>query len=64
MFRATVRGARAVGSARSFSTKVPLSVHEPTSYVQYDKMAEKLETVKKLMNRPLTYAEKVVYGDS
>jgi len=62
MFRAAQRAARVGAPLRSFSTKVPLSVHEPTVYVPYDKMAEKLETVKKLMNRPLTYAEKVVYG--
>jgi aconitate hydratase len=49
--------------ARAMSSKVPMSIHEPDSEVHYAKMADKLDSVRKAMgNRPLTLAEKVVYG--
>jgi aconitate hydratase len=44
------------------STNVPMSVHEPTKFVAYDTMAEKLQTVRQYIKQPLTLAEKIVYS--
>lgn len=46
------------------SHKVPMSKFEPTEFVdeRYSKMSERLEVVKKRLDRPLTLAEKVVYS--
>jgi aconitate hydratase len=47
---------------RAMSTRVPMSVHEPDTQVNYAKMASNLEVVRKHIKTPLTLAEKVVYS--
>ena len=43
---------------------VPMSRYEPDVNLKdrYKRMADTLEVVRKRLNRPLSYAEKVVYG--
>jgi len=47
--------------ARHFSN-VPLSIHEPDTHVPFAKIQDKLDAVRLHMNRPLTLAEKIIYG--
>lgn len=46
--------------------RTPMSAYDPPGSPSienaYETMASKLETVRKQVNRPLTYAEKIVYG--
>lgn len=44
--------------------KVPMSRHEPDTAIEpvYERMASTLDVVKKRLGRPLTLAEKIVYG--
>lgn len=44
------------------STNVPLSAFEKDAFVPYAKIDNNLQVVKAAINRPLTLAEKVVYG--
>jgi aconitate hydratase len=42
--------------------RTSMSIHEPDSFINYDRMEETLKTVRKNRNQPLTLAEKIVYG--
>lgn len=39
-----------------------MSIHEPDSKLPYEKIAQRLQTVKKYKTGPLTLAEKIIYG--
>ncbi|KAJ2232989.1 Aconitate hydratase mitochondrial [Coemansia sp. RSA 1286] len=55
----------AAGFRRSMATapqKVPMSVHEPNKYINYQRIEDNLEIVRKRLNRPLTLSEKIIYG--
>ncbi|OQD74691.1 hypothetical protein PENDEC_c010G06872 [Penicillium decumbens] len=55
---------------RSFATvtndpldkKVEMTIHEKGNYINYKKMSENLGIVRSRLQRPLTYAEKVLYS--
>jgi aconitate hydratase len=49
-------------STNEKSSKVPLSRFEPDQYINYEKQATVLETVKKRLNQPLTLSEKILYS--
>ncbi|KAK1130098.1 aconitate hydratase [Melipona bicolor] len=50
-------------SALSFAAaKVAMSKFDKDNYLPYDKLEERLRTVKKRLNRPLTLSEKVLYS--
>lgn len=42
--------------------KVCMSNYDPQAYIQYERMAETVEKFRKHWDKPLTYAEKVLYG--
>jgi len=42
--------------------QVALSKLEPDTYLDYDKLAHRLDLVKQRLGRPLTLSEKVLYG--
>lgn len=44
------------------ATKVAMSAFDQNNFIQYEKMAENIKIVRERLNRPLTYAEKIVYG--
>jgi aconitate hydratase len=44
------------------ATKVAMSAFDKNNFIQYEKMAENIKIVRERLNRPLTYAEKIVYG--
>ncbi|KAJ1986987.1 Aconitate hydratase mitochondrial [Coemansia spiralis] len=55
----------AIGARRSMATapqKVPMSRHEPNKYINYQRIEDNLEIVRKRLNRPLTLSEKILYG--
>ena len=63
------RGSITSYASRSLQTtaawlNTPLSKHEPTEFVEdrYSKLKANVDIVKARLNRPLTLAEKVVYG--
>merc|ERR1711981_1186131 len=69
LFAATQRRAIAHGIRRMATVsdspldqKVPQNVHEKSNYIDYKKMSENLSIVRSRLNRPLTYAEKVLYS--
>jgi aconitate hydratase len=39
-----------------------MTIHEKGHYINYKKMSENLSVVRSRLNRPLTYAEKILYG--
>jgi len=43
-------------------TQVPMSAFDQNNFIQYEKMAENIKIVRERLGRPLTYAEKIVYG--
>ena len=47
--------------ARSMSS-TPMSAHEPDRHFDYAKIAAKADRARQALGRPLTYAEKVIYG--
>ena len=57
-------------SRRSFASQVddiaaqqvPMSIHENDKFVNYKRIQQNVDIVKKRLNRPLTYSEKLVYG--
>ncbi|OJD13706.1 aconitate hydratase, mitochondrial [Emergomyces pasteurianus Ep9510] len=61
---------RVLLGARSMATvgdspldkKVEMCIHEKGNYINYKKMAENLDIVRRRLNRPLTYAEKIMYS--
>ncbi|KAJ2710185.1 Aconitate hydratase mitochondrial, partial [Coemansia sp. D1744] len=42
--------------------KVPMSRHEPNKYINYQRIEDNLEIVRKRLSRPLTLSEKILYG--
>jgi len=57
-------GVRSMSSAMAGMPKAPMSRFEPNDYLndRYAFMDERLTVVKERLNRPLTLAEKIVYG--
>ncbi|KAE8368704.1 aconitase family-domain-containing protein [Aspergillus caelatus] len=57
-------GARglATASEHPLDKKVEMSNVEKGNYINYKKMSENLEIVRKRLSRPLTYAEKILYS--
>ncbi|KAJ2088998.1 Aconitate hydratase mitochondrial [Coemansia sp. S100] len=54
-----------LGARRTMATapqKVPMSPHEPNKYINYQRIQDNLEIVRKRLNRPLTLSEKILYG--
>ncbi|KAG4090293.1 aconitate hydratase [Neocallimastix lanati (nom. inval.)] len=47
---------------RKMATKVAMSAFDQNKFIQYEKMAENIKIVRERLGRPLTYAEKIVYG--
>merc|ERR1711977_196874 len=69
LFAATQRRAIAHGIRRMATVsdspldqKVPQNVHEKSNYIDYKKMSENLSIVRSRLNRPLAYAEKILYS--
>ncbi|ORY77681.1 aconitate hydratase [Protomyces lactucae-debilis] len=44
------------------ATKVPMSIHEQNKFINYKRIQDNVDIVKKRLGRPLTYSEKLVYG--
>jgi len=44
------------------ATKVAMSAFDQNKFIQYEKMAENIKIDRERLGRPLTYAEKIVYG--
>eukprot|EP00298_Acanthocystis_sp_HF-20_P011451 c19400_g1_i1.p1 GENE.c19400_g1_i1~~c19400_g1_i1.p1 ORF type:complete len:779 (+),score=302.75 c19400_g1_i1:44-2380(+) len=57
--RIVAQNARSLGTAAS---KVPMSRVEPNKFINYNKIEDNLTFVRKTLNKPLTLAEKIVYG--
>ncbi|QEL62278.1 aconitate hydratase, mitochondrial [Candidozyma auris] len=57
---ASVRGLATAGLTRD--SKVNQNLLEDFSFIQYKKHLENVNIVKQRLNRPLTYAEKLLYG--
>ncbi|XP_056263517.1 aconitate hydratase, mitochondrial-like [Pseudoliparis swirei] len=51
-----------VSAAFSAKAKVAMSRFEPSSSVNYEKMHENIDIVRRRLGRPLTLSEKIVYG--
>merc|ERR1711981_341071 len=69
LFAATQRRAIAHGIRRMATVsdspldqKVPQNVHEKSHYIPYKKLYGNLQIVRSRLNRPLTYAEKILYS--
>jgi len=43
-------------------SKVPMSNYDPEAYIDYDKMLARLAEFRKKWTKPMTYAEKILYG--
>lgn len=43
-------------------SKVPVSQFDPENFIQYEKLASTIDTFRQRWNKPLSYAEKVIYG--
>lgn len=56
----SIRGLATSGLTRD--SKVHQNLLEDFSYIQYKKHLENVNIVKQRLNRPLTYAEKLLYG--
>ncbi|KTW27218.1 aconitate hydratase, mitochondrial [Pneumocystis jirovecii RU7] len=61
MSRALLHGRR-WATASALLEKVQISNWEPERFIRYSRIEENIEIVRKRLKRPLTYAEKVVYG--
>lgn len=55
-------GTRAYATADPLDKKVEMTIHEKGNYINYKKMNENLNIVRARLNRPLAYAEKVLYS--
>uniref|UniRef100_A0A8C8FPZ5 Aconitate hydratase, mitochondrial n=1 Tax=Oncorhynchus tshawytscha TaxID=74940 RepID=A0A8C8FPZ5_ONCTS len=51
-----------VSAAFNAKAKVSMSRFEPSNFVNYEKLNENVNIVRKRLNRPLTLSEKIVYG--
>jgi len=56
------RGFATVSDAPNLSKKVAQNNWEKGNYINYQKMSENLGIVRSRLNRPLTYAEKILYS--
>lgn len=52
----------ATASDASLDRKVAQNIHEKNNFINYKKMSENLAIVRGRLNRPLTYAEKILYS--
>merc|ERR1711939_419891 len=52
----------ASAASRIGDAKVSMSPLEQDKFINYQRIADNLEVVRKRLNRPLTYSEKVLYG--
>ncbi|KAF9451562.1 aconitate hydratase [Macrolepiota fuliginosa MF-IS2] len=52
----------ATAAPRIGDTKVPMSLLEPSAYINYQRIEDNLAVVRDRLKRPLTLSEKVVYG--
>ncbi|KAJ5935004.1 Aconitate hydratase [Penicillium verhagenii] len=59
---ALIFGTRAYATANPLDKKVEMTIQEKGNYINYKKMNENLEIVRGRLQRPLTYAEKVLYS--
>ncbi|EGD84800.1 aconitate hydratase, mitochondrial [Trichophyton rubrum D6] len=55
-------GARGFASAADLDKKVEMTNWEKGNHINYKKMAENLDIVRARLNRPLTFAEKILYS--
>jgi len=62
LFQAGRRGLATVSDAPNLSKKVEMTNWEKGHYINYAKMKENLGIVRSRLNRPLTYAEKILYS--
>lgn len=53
---------RSIHASCALSNKVALSKFDNNVYLPYEKLVQRLEVVKKRLNRPLTMSEKVLYS--
>jgi aconitate hydratase len=58
----STRQYRAFSSVAAALKNVPMSRLEPDVSIQYEKLASKLEQVRKLRGKPMTLAEKVLFS--
>jgi len=52
----------ATATDANLDKKVEMTIHEKGHYINYKKMSENLSIVRSRLNRPLTYAEKILYS--
>ncbi|EPE03393.1 aconitate hydratase [Ophiostoma piceae UAMH 11346] len=57
-----LRRSMATVSDNPLDRKVQQNIWEPNNFINYKKMSENLDIVRARLNRPLNYAEKVVYS--
>jgi aconitate hydratase len=57
-----VLGRRGMATQSFLNKKVKMTNWEEGNYINYLKMSENLDIVRKRLNRPLTYAEKILYS--
>ncbi|OBT72542.1 hypothetical protein VF21_10493 [Pseudogymnoascus sp. 05NY08] len=57
-----LRRTMATASDASLDQKVTQNIHEKNNFINYKKMSENLAIVRGRLNRPLTYAEKILYS--
>lgn len=57
----SIRGMATVGEL-PLDKKVHQNIHEANTYIPYKKLSENLAIVRARLNRPLTYAEKILYS--
>lgn len=56
------RGFASVSDAPRLPKNIEMSIHEKGNYINYAKWSENLAIVRSRLNRPLTYAEKILYS--
>ncbi|KAF4542494.1 Aconitase A/isopropylmalate dehydratase small subunit swivel [Lasiodiplodia theobromae] len=61
-FSRLARRGLATVSEAPLSRKVRQNIHEDGNFINYAKMAENLSIVRSRLNKPLTYAEKIIYS--
>lgn len=57
----SLRGFATVGDS-PLSRKVKQNIHEASNFIPYQQLSENLAIVRSRLNRPLTYAEKILYS--
>ncbi|KAF2758264.1 aconitate hydratase [Pseudovirgaria hyperparasitica] len=61
-FASNLIGRRGMATASALNKKVPMTNWESSNYLNYLKMSENLSIVRQRLNRPLAYAEKILYS--